>query len=266
MNLGEQLKELRDNILRDVSDIIAGGQDQLWSDDTLLEYIKDAEHRFARESLILRIDERDPRCRVILQGPPAGTDPATGNPYQYGPETYPLDPSIIAVISARYHNRHSDLLRSGHAMVVPAPPAEYMTYNQPLEFSLPPSEPVAFYTDETLVNAGNRVSFSVFPRPGVNQANMPCHLRCLVVPSTRYNRNCLNNESQIPYAYQLDVLEWAAYRAQRTWDGDAGAPTTSQDHLAAYNDAVKRAQKEAKSKMFANINFRYGRNGFTYTR
>jgi hypothetical protein len=167
MTLGEQLKELRFNILRDRSDLIAGDTDSLWTDETLLEYIKDAEHRFARESLILRTGDNDPRCSVTLSGPPAGTDPNTGNPYIHGPHTYPLDESIIAVISARYNWKHSDLLRSGHSLVVPAPPAEYMTYNQPLEFSLPPSDPVAYFTDETLVYATrNRVTFSVFPAPG----------------------------------------------------------------------------------------------------
>lgn len=259
MTLGEQLSELRYNILRDRSDLIAGDTDSLWSDETLLLYIKDAERRFARRTLLLRDGNTPAITQFLLQGPAAGQT--------QGQVTYPLHPSVLAVISAKFNNKQSDLLRSGHSLVVPSPPSEYMTYDRPLDFNLPPSEPVAYYTDETLVyGLQNRVTFSVFPAPGADQAGLPINMRVIRLPTTQYNKSCLNRESEIPEDYQLDVLEWAAYRAQRTWDGDAGAPTTSNDHLAAFNDAIARAQKETKSKMFANINFRYGRNGFSYTR
>jgi hypothetical protein len=136
-----------------------------------------------------------------------------------------------------------------------------------MDFDLPPSDPVAYYTDETLVYATQtRVTLGLFPKPGAEQAGNPINMRVVRLPMTGYGKDCLDRQSEIPEDYQLDVLEWAAYRAQRTWDGDAGAPTTSQDHLAAFNDAIEKARKETKSKMFANINFRYGRNGFTYTR
>lgn len=259
MNLGEQLDELRFNILRDRSDLIAGDSDSLWTDDTLLRYIKDAERRFARQTLILRDGTTPEATQFTLTGP-------TGSAI-YGPNAYPLHKSIIAVLSAKFNNAQSDLLRAGHAMVTPAPPAEYMTWNQPLDFSLPPSDPVAFWTDETIVFARQqRVTFNVFPAPGAAQAGLPINLRVVRLPMTGYGKDCLERESEIPEDYQLDVLEWAAYRAQRTWDGDAGAPTTANDHLAAFNDAVQRAKQEARRKMFTPVSFRYGRNGFSYTR
>lgn len=252
MTLGEQLKELRFNILRDRSDIIAGDTDSLWTDETLLEYIKDAERRFARRSLVLRDSTTVAVTQVILRN---------------GVKTYPLHPSILSVITARYNTKESDLLRSGHSLVTPSPPGEYMTYNRPLDFALPPGEPVAYYTDETLVYAQqDRVTLSVFPLPGPEQDSVPVNMRVVRLPMGGYGRDCLNRHSQIPEDYQLDVLEWAAFRAQRTWDGDAGAPTTAADHKAAFEEAITKAQKETKSKMFSNMNYRYGRNGFTYTR
>ena len=259
MTLGEQLAELRFNILRDRSDLIAGDRDSLWTDETLLEYIKDGERRFARQSLILRDGNTPEICTFNIAAPAAGET--------YGEKTYVLHPSILAVISAKYDNKFSDLIRSGHSLVVPAPPSEYMTYDKPAQFDLPPSDPVAFYTDETLVYASkNRVTLSIFPRPGADQGGKQIAMRVVRLPTTCYDKQHLDIESQIPEDYQLDVLEWAAYRAQRTWDGDAGAPTTSDAHKAAFDDAVVRAQKERQAMMFANVNFRYGRNGFTYTR
>ena len=51
MNLGDLLEELRENILHDRSDRIAGDTDQLWSDRTLVRYINEAERKMAREAL-----------------------------------------------------------------------------------------------------------------------------------------------------------------------------------------------------------------------
>ena len=56
MTLGELLDELRRNVLRDASTAANGRDvdDALWSDDTLLLYLRDAETRFAAQTLCLR--------------------------------------------------------------------------------------------------------------------------------------------------------------------------------------------------------------------
>jgi hypothetical protein len=255
MNLGEQLSELRVNILRDTSDLIEGNMDRLWSDDTLLRYIGDAEKRFARQSLILR---------------DATTPEVTQVKLKLGTLTYPLHRSVLSVISARYTDaigRTYDLMRSGHALVAANETNENLTFD-PACFAtqLPPGEPRAYYTDESLVWVrSSRVTFSVYPAPATPEDGTIVYLRVIRLPLCGYDAGCLEHESEL-VDYELDVLEWAAYRAQRTFDGDAGAPTSAAAHKAAFDESVADAKREAKRKMFANTGIKYGANGFAWTR
>ena len=59
MTVGELLDELARNVLRDRSNLISGPDDNLWSDETLVRYMNEAQYRFARRSLALRVDSDD---------------------------------------------------------------------------------------------------------------------------------------------------------------------------------------------------------------
>lgn len=252
MTLAEQLYELRTNILRDRSDLIVGNDDSLWSDETLLNYIKDGERKFARGTLVIRDGTTPNLTRVKLKN---------------GVKTYPLDKSILAVLSAKFNDRQSDLVRSGHAMVTLSQPTTYFEFNPLADYHIPPGVPVAYYTDETLVfNSQQGVNLSIYPVPGPNEDGLYVFMRVVRVPVTGYGLNCLERESEIPEDYQLDTLEWAAYRAQRTFDGDAGAPTSADAHAAAFAKAVTDCVRDMKRAEFAQIGFKYGRNGFSWTR
>ncbi len=252
MNLDDQLQELRINILRDRSDIIAGDTDSLWSDETLIRYIQDAERRFARQTLILR---------------DATTREVTEVRLKAGTTLYLLHRSVISVLSARYDTNQYDLQRSGHAIVNDARPPEFLSFDPSIPYTTPPGDPLAFYTDETLVNTRQGgVTLALYPVPGVDQDGKTLRLRVIRVPMTKYDLDNTERESEIPEDYQLDVLEWAAYRAMRGYDGDAGAPTPAEAHKKAFEESIVAAIREMKRKMFANTGFRFGTNGFSWAR
>src|SRR5437868_4498421 len=243
MTLGDLLSELRVNVLRDRSDLIAGDTDSLWSDETLLLYIKDAERRFARQTLIIRDSTTPEVVQVRMKS---------------GVQTYPLHTSMLSVLTATYTAPNGpgpyDLQRSGHSLIFQSTPAEAMVWNpaDPYTATLPPGPPLAYFTDETLVYARqSRVTLSLYPTPGANEDGQTVYLRVVRLPMGHYSKDCLDRESEIPEDYQLDVLEWAAYRAQRTFDGDAGAPTSADQHRQAFNEAVELAKTEVKRKLFA---------------
>jgi hypothetical protein len=251
MVIGDLLGELRNNLLRDFSDQIAGTSDRLWSDDTLLRYIKDGERRFARRALCIRDSTTPAVTRVTLKT---------------GITTYGLHPSAIAVLSARWNTDMFDIQRSGHALVGQATPPEVFTYDPVVGFNTQPGRPIAYYTDETTVFAGSgRVTLSVHPAPSTTENNTVLYLRVIRNPLTGYTTSDLETESEIPEDYQFDCLEWAAYRALRHFDADAGASTPSEHHKAAFDEAVLNARKELKHTLFANMTLRYGSNGFAYT-
>lgn len=252
MNLDAQLSELRNNILRDRSDIIAGDTDSLWSDETLLLYIDDAERRFARQTLILRDSTTIEVAQIKLRA---------------GVTTYPLHESVISILSARYNTNAYDMARSGHAILSQINPPEFLTFDPTSDYTVSPGAPIAYYTDETLVYAmQNRVTLTVYPAPSAAEAGKIVYLRTIRLPMTKYTLDDLERESEIPRSYQLDVLEWAAYRAQRGFDGDAGAPTSAEAHERAFNKVVAEAVREMKRSTFGNTGIKYGSNGFSWER
>lgn len=252
MTLDDQLKELRFNILRDRSDIIAGDTDSLWSDETLLLYIKDAERRFARQTLLLRDGTTPEVCQIKVKN---------------GVKLYPTHKSVISVLSMRFDTNDYDMQRSGHATVVQANPPEFLSFDPTSPYTVAPGLPLAYYTDETLIFARQGgVSVTIYPAPGLDEDSKLLHMRVIRLPMTAYGKDDLDRESEIPEDYQLDVLEWAAYRAQRGFDSDAGAPTSADAHKKAFDESVQRAVQEMKRKMFSNTGIRYGSNGFTWQR
>ena len=252
MNLGEQLDELRGNVLRDRSDLIAGDTDSLWSDESLLRYIKDGERRFARQTLLLRDGHTPQYCQITVRE---------------GVREYSMNELVIAVISARAAGQTTDLYRSGHALVMVPKSREILDLDTIANDTTSTGAPQAIYTDETLVYASRgRVTLSVYPLPNADADGTVLTARVVRLPKGDYTLQDLDRESEIPEDYQLDVLQWAAYRAQANHDGDAGSATSADRHKQAFDEAVARAIKELKRKVFANTGINYGANGFSWER
>src|ERR1017187_7787370 len=124
MTLDDLLQTLREDILHDRSDQIDGVSDRLWSDTTLVRYIDQAQRRFARRSLCIRDGTTDQFTKVATVA---------------AQDEYPLDPGVVAVISARFMGNGStiaadvaDLARSGHAQL--------STYHIPDSYFFDPSQ------------------------------------------------------------------------------------------------------------------------------
>jgi hypothetical protein len=187
-----------------------------------------------------------------------------------GVTNYALDPSIIAVISAKFPDDTGDLKRGGHAAFntyqMPDP-----LYWDPAQISnLPPGKPLAFSTDEELQedDYGSRsvVTMRVYPEPSAAYNAETINLRVVRMPLDTISSANLNYVPEVPEVYHLDLLDWAAYRALRIVDHDAGNPQRAQEFRAAFEENVTRARNEALKKMFTPANWGFGRNGFSYVR
>ena len=88
----------------------------------------------------------------------------------------------------------------------------------------------------------------------------------MTLDQVRQRRNDLDRDSEIPEDYQLDVLHWAAYRAQANYDADAAEPGDANRHKEAFEDAITKAIRELKRRGFAGTTLNYGQNGFTWDR
>lgn len=257
MTLDDLLQELRENILHDRSDQIAGTPDQLWSDTTLVRYIDEAQRRFARKSLCIR-DGTTASCTQVT--------------LLTGVNEYALHPSVIAVISAKRTSPSpadiADLARASHA--------QFDTYRQPDTYffdpsslsALPPGKPLAFGTDDWLSfsvnNTSGIVTFRIYPIPSADFNNNVVSLRVCRMPISRLTLVEKDVYPEIPEEYHLDMLDWAAYLALRIVDHDAGDPARAQEFRQSFEAAAEAARRESLRKMFAPLQWGFGRAGFSW--
>lgn len=278
MTLGEMLHELRENVLHDRSDRIDGDDDRLWSDATLIRYLDEAQFRFARRTGCLRTGG-------------SSLTQVTTVAYQ---DEYPLDPSVIAVISAKFmgngtwtngvytlnnppnaagtaliHPDKADLARAGHFQFEGYQVPDRYYFN-PSELSrLTPGKPLAYATDDhtTADSAGSLgvMNMRLYPQVSPEFAGCVVAYRALKVPTSHFNAESLSVVSEIPAQYHFDLLDYAAYLALRIVDHELGDPERAQEFLASFNGKVTDAKNEMIRKMFTPQAWGFGRNGYSYT-
>lgn len=254
MQVSELLSILRHDVLGDRSDRVSGTPDYLWSDSVLLAFLDDAHKRFARTGLVIR----------------DGSSDVTRFRLQTGVDTYALDPSIIVVMSVRNPNDTADLARGSHSAFSTYRPVDNFWFDPSQLSNLPPGKPLAFSSDEELQedDYGSRsvVTLRLYPTPSSDYNGIQMLMRVIRMPTETISSANLLYVPEVPDVYHLDLLDWAAYRALRIVDHDAGNPGRAQEFKAAFEENVQKARKEAMKKMFAPLSWGFGRNGFSWSR
>lgn len=252
MTLRELLRELRENILHDRSHRVGGDSDLLWSDETLVRYIDEAQRRLARQGLVIRDAQTPEVCRVQL----------VENVRQYD-----LHPSVVAVVSARLEDSARDLVRVGHMFLNGYQPPDQHVHSVAAYADLPPGRVIAYSTDES-ISATETDSFDapvlrVFPAPRAD-ALVPVLLRVVRMPLDRLSVSNLDAVPEVPSDFHLPMLDWAAYLALRMADIDAGLPQRAAEFRASFELTVAEARKVALRKMFAPKGWGFGRGGWIW--
>lgn len=252
MTLQDLLDELARDMLRDRSDLMSGPDDYLWSDEQLVRYINEAENMLARQGLVIR----DATTASVVQVTTVESI-----------DQYTLHPSIVAVISAKFDGDPSDLARAGHSA--------FSTYHQPDPLfwdtaqlsTLPPGKPLAFSTDEQLDKKSGKtgvVNMRVYPEPSADYAGLILKMRVCRKPLKALTLDDLEASPEVPEEYHLGLLDWAAYRALRNVDSDAGAVERADKYKEAFDAMVAQAKKDALRKLFAPLQWGFGNNGFSW--
>lgn len=249
MHIGELLEELREGILRDVSDVLvddpqsdegyAAIQDTLiWSDATLVRYIDRGYFRMAEEGYLLRDHTTEEVCRVTL---------VTGQ------EEYPLHPKILAVYSAEIERR--PLARSSYGTLTGSWSNMSAAAYAPLPFR--EGVPLFFTTDQA-----NDV-LRVYPAPGAELDGHLVHLRVARLPMERLRlppRGAVDPEymvPEIPEQYHADILDWAAYLALRNHDVDGENLNRARSHRNSFERRVDQALRRHQIELFQPPRFTF---------
>jgi hypothetical protein len=249
MNLQGLLDELRGNVLRDDAELASGPDDRLWSDETLVRYVNDAQTLFARRTLSLRDASTPEVTQVTLVA---------------GVSLYELHPSVLCVLSARPSDTAYDLSRVGRSLLSTLVPTSQPYFDSNAVEGWTPGRPRAFATDETLsIDSAGAVTLQVWPTPSADEEGLVLNLRVARLPLVEFTVNKPKDECELPSEHQLDMLEWAAFRALRNSDIDGHSDAASK-HEKRFDDAVKEVLKDLRRKMFAPMAWQFGGNGFSW--
>ena len=253
MTIDELLFELRQNILHDRSDQVDGTSDQLWADTSLIRYIDEAQRRLARNGLVIRDGTTTSCTQVTL---------VTGQ------TQYTLHKAVIGVLSARLTTDVADLARAGHNGLD--------TYRQPDTYffdpsqlsTLVPGKPLAYTTDEYLVNdasgSSGVVSLRIYPEPTATYNGQTIRLRVVRMPIYRLIDKLLTDSPEVPEDFHIPMLDWAAHLALRIVDLDAGVPQRAAEFRQSFEVMVQEARTNSMRKLFAPAIWGFGRNGFSW--
>lgn len=253
MTLAELLDELRSNVLRDSSGLLMGPSDLLWTDETLVRYLNDAQRRFARKTLCLRDGTTAECCEVVLTA---------------GVSEYTLHPSVLAVLSARNEDQTTFIPRAGQTAVSGSMQPDTEPYGSYSTAQTAPGLPRMWNTDDEVDNDGSNsysvIHFSVYPTPSADEEGKKIYLRVSRLPLVNFDVANTAQQPEIPEDYHLDLLEWVAYRAKRNWDVDGGDKTMAESHKARFEECVAEAIRETKRKVFVPAQWQFGMNGFAH--
>jgi len=254
MKLADLLDELRNNMLFDRSAYTGGtNPTYLWSDNTLIRYINEAQKRFARKTYCIRDGSTAEVVNVTLVE---------------GQSEYTLHDSIITVLSAKLSTAQVDLVRTGHwALGTYAPPNPVM-WDSSHFYTMPPGVTLAYATDEELAEGDsgtrNTVTLRVFPVPDATAAGNIIKLRVARYPLDELMLNDLEAVPEIPEDHHMDMLDWAAYLALRIVDHDAGDSERAAEFAASFEAHVKEALKLVLRKLFAPQPWGFGKSGWSW--
>lgn len=253
MYLRDLLYHLRRNILRDWSDRVdsVSDDDRLWSDQSLVDWINEAQRRLARKTLILRDAAPSDKTRVVLRS---------------GVSQYTLDPDVFAVISARYGADERDMTRIGHDEFNRTPSTAWSWYDPRWSATLPAGRPMIYEMEETLASDAGETHVApvmrIYPTPNGDVAGTTIALRIARAPR-RLTLDDLDMSCEIPEDYQIEMLSWAAYRALSIVDMDQGAPERAQAFRAQFDIMCREARRETARKMFAGNKWRFRAGAYT---
>lgn len=252
MILSDLLSELRVNILNDRSDRTGGSDsDYLWTDNTLVRYINEAQRRFACRALVIRDATTPEVVNVTLEE---------------GVTEYTLHKAVLAVISAKLEDEISDLGRVGHS-ILNRSTISTDNWDLSLTATATPGKPIGFSTDEQVIEDDggtmSAVTLRVFPAPSADYDGEMIKLRVVRKPLEDLVITDLAAVPEIPEDHHIEMLDWAAYLALRIVDDDAGNPKRAAEFAQSFEAHVQYARTMVMRKLFAPMPWGFGRGGWS---
>ena len=136
---------------------------------------------------------------------------------------------------------------------------------------LPPGKALCWATDESVLEASDTtfsaVNLTLYPMIAAPYDGVAGRLRVVREPINDFTSSNMAAVPEIPASHHLDMLDWAGYLALRSPDTDvagANAFQRAQDLAGRFEVHCKDAWKLAMRKMFAQQEWAFGHNGWSW--
>lgn len=230
MNINELLRELRRNILRDVSGAVSADEaDLLWTDEALVNYINEGYYRFCQQTEYLHDATTPDTCAIVVVA---------------GQSSYPLHQSVLRVLSAEYDG-----------LVIPVNSTDFSHGDRQDTPGYTRVRKEAYPGIFAVVPDYELGRLQVTGTPTADDAGKTIDLRVTRLPLAKLTLDDGTSAPELPEHWHLDLLEWAAWRALRNHDVDAENMAKASAHKTRFREAVEDAKEEAKQRKFFRMGY-----------
>lgn len=227
MRLEEILDHLASNVLDDRSNLVAGPPDSLWSDELLVRYLNEGQMIFCRKAWPIIDNTTAQCCQVAL----------TANI-----NTYPLDPSVMRVLSVVPNDTNIPLSWLNYDLIAPRPISSLPDYydSAPIAMVEQAGRPGWYTTDDA-----TRV---LRIRPAPDAANVASivrlNLRVARLPIVPLSVESPQLSPEIPEEYHLDLADYAAGRALMQANVDSDAKDEGRKFVEGFMQKLRAARND----------------------
>lgn len=240
MNTGELLDHVANHMLDDRATLLAGENDELFSDATVVRYLNDAQNKLARDAMVIEDFETAAICEIDL---------TENNQF------FALHKSILQVKAARLSDTDVDLLRVGYddARLLPnhhAYEPDYWDVN--VSYTDTPGRPARYSTD-----MGTRKLRLDRPVDAAT-ALLTLNLTVVRLPLTPLTTADPNASPEVPEEFHLDLCLYAAGSClKNTADIDAELRSLGRQMVNDFEDKVASAKRDKQRLQQRRPRFRF---------
>lgn len=239
MKLSELLAHVGGVMLDDRTDMLSGSPDQLFSDETIVRYLNEAQRILCRRAWVLTDDETPAVCEIALET---------------GVTEYALHKSVLFVKSARLADSDVDLSRVGYddnrlrAVDISSP--DYWDVNSSLTETT--GRPSVFSTDSGV----RKIRFG--RPPSSTENGLKVNLVVVRMPIVALDVNDQEAEPEVSEEHHMSLATYAGGKCLQNPNIDVELRSQGREWVKEFFAAVRDARRDNLALQQSMPQFRFG--------
>ena len=239
MKLSELLDHVAVHVLDDRTAMLNGSPDELWSQEALVRYFREAENLYCRKARVLKDSESTACCEITLVA---------------NQKDYDLHTSVLGVLSVTPADNDLDLIRFSYDAMRPRFDVTPDHFDVNITYTDTPGRPLWYATD-----IATRV-MRLRPTPDADAVSTidTLNLRVVRMPLVPLSLATPDAEPEIPGEYHLSLCDYVAFRALSNPTVDDDGKKEARTFKKLFDEALRSARGETITSEAAPVQWRFG--------